>query len=95
MPSLGNWNRNDSVSTRPTALRSSALAEFQSRLQAAQQGEQSRADRFQAWQHRWIDAKGQLIQRLDAFDEHLARLTDDKRLSPKLTIVGSDFFDET
>lgn len=93
MPSLEIMNRTVSASPVATTSRTSALAEFQSRLQAARFREQSHDARFEAWQHRWADAKGQLIQRLDAIDEQLARMSDGNRKSFKLAIVSHESFD--
>ena len=90
MPSLGILNLMESTSQTPTPPRRTALAEFQSRLQAAQRREQSHEGRFQTWQRRWADVKGPLIERMEAIDEQLARMADDKRMSPKLTIVRHD-----
>ncbi len=91
MPSLEIMNQHDSASRRSTTPQPSALAEFQSQRQAAQY----REDCFQAWQHRWADAKDHLVKRLDAIDEQLTHLADGKRTLPKLTLVGNDFFNET
>ena len=93
MPSLEILDRFESTSQAPTTSRPSALAEFQSRLQAARLREQSHEARFEAWQRRWADAKGQLIQRLDAIDEQLARMSDGNRTSPKLAIVRHESFE--
>ena len=77
-------------STSQAAPQRSALAEFQSRLQAAQRREQSHETRFQTWQRRWADAKGPLIERMESIDEQLAHMADDKRTTPRLTIVRHD-----
>ena len=93
MPSLEILDRIESTSQALTTSRRSALAEFQARLHASRLREQSHAARFQAWQRRWADTKGQLIQRLDAIDEQLARMTDGNRTSPKLAIVRHESFE--
>lgn len=90
MPSLEVLNRIESTSQFSTTSRTSAFREFELRLQAARLRELSHEARFLAWQRRWADAKGQLIQRLDAIDEQLARVGNGNRKSPKLAIVSHE-----
>ena len=86
MPSLRNWNRLESSSPSHRSL-----ADLPSRLSNTESREQSREERFRAWQARWAEIKSQLIHRLDIIDEQLARLALDDRASPRLTIVGDEF----
>jgi hypothetical protein len=88
MPSLGNWDRPEMSQPDNTLLA------LQTRVSETEQREQAREDRFRTWQLRWIDTKANLIRRLDVVDEQLARLADGDRTSPRLTIVGDEFFEE-
>ena len=85
MLSLENWDRLESSSSSHRSL-----ADLPSRLSDTKSSEQSREERFRAWQARWADVKAQLIHRLDVIDEQLARLALDDRVSPRLTIVGDE-----
>ena len=88
MPSLGNRDRQE------LSLPGNTHPALSTRLRETEQREQAREDRFRAWQVRWVDMKANLIRRLDVVDEQLARLADGDRTSPRLTIVGDEFFDE-
>lgn len=88
MSSLENRNRQE------MPLPGNTLPALQTRLRETEQQEQVREDRFRAWQVRWVDTKANLIRRLDIVDEQLAHLADGDRTSPRLTIVGDEFFDE-
>lgn len=88
MPSLGNRDHQELSLPRTT------LPALHARLNETEQREQAREERFRDWQVRWLDTKANLIRRLDVVDEQLARLADGDRTSPRLTIVGDEFFDE-
>ncbi|HLQ47155.1 MAG TPA: hypothetical protein VK137_20595 [Planctomycetaceae bacterium] len=86
MPLLRNGDRLESLSPSH-----GSPAGWRLRRSDTESREQSREERFRAWQARWADVKAQLIHRLDVIDEQLARLALDDRVSPRLSIVGDEF----